>query len=1214
MVICGTMLFFVFLLILSGTSPKSEQTAPVLEVGTAPDSVRQRIADADTKTGSSGSHNGKEDSPDSGGKLQIFSGAMAGMLSTDEPFTLFAPSDDFLLDISSVFHKYPRTKELIDPMLSRLVGYSAVPRRIPAADIPLGAFERLESITGFIINVGRDPRTGRIFANGVPSKQVDILEGQLVVHLIDGMLGPLDFVESVRSMDPDDVSMEAALEQEFNSGAFVRGSESNGGGGGGEVGGGEGGGGGGRGEGGGGGGGTGKGADEGTRQGEAGQAAQGEQTQPQQQQQQQQQQQGGDGQAEKVFLPEEQADLGAAVAATAAAAGVGGGGGGGEEEKQQGGEVGRSIEGQGENAGELAVAAAGADGTQKERGEGKGDGTGSDGGGGSSSRSGNTVGSGAANAGMDSDARNRDEFVHEGNELLEANEVDSIEDEPGEEGPGGEGGSVGAGGGTAGAGQGGGSSAIKAQPAGFGWKRLYAGLPGVVLWQKQNTTGVEGGGAGGGGGGNGEGGGAAGGGFQWFGFGKGGAASKKEPEEDPVDNLPILKPEVIAQEQVREEEKAKPGVEVDFRGEHKGASVIEVPPPVDPTKLPCLGRGILQADNKCICAVLYGGDNCEETRNTDKLTVDPYVGSYLLTAQAVMPPPPPAAGEEGSSGGGGGGSAVRSAMLLEGLSIEERRQLRAVLPLTDIYQTTVWKTCAVVGNSGALLLREDGEEIDKHDMVLRFNTAPTKGYEKQVGRKTTIRLSIPDKAGFREGNETVVYHLYLRGVKDELQHLLNFKRVFREGPLYVLDLGFESQIFNTFGAFTSVGYVGIQFALQKCHHIDLYGLFLSERHGVRHHYYNRDEYMPAQVTSEQLDREFVQSIEIADAELMWIADPCLYGGWREEVTSEQLDGELVHSIEIANAELMWIADPCLYACACERQWTISARKQSGESQQLALNARREQLKKSACPLPSSSPLVPLFTSPLPSLILPCSSPRCHPEWTTQQLALNARREQRWQEFLKVAAGGAGGAEEECAAAPFLPLRSPSPLHLPWTSQQLALNSRREQRWREFLKWQLVVREELKKSVRLQFQMQAERRRMRSSSGGLGGGSRVDGSGGDGRSGRGRGGLDAGGAGGRGAGGGVGERGVGGGSGGVGARGGSLPGESEDEYDSIDWERVVVEDMLDKLSMHEVLLYFRRNHITIPDTRAQMLQAVKAHYFFLRGELQKQKNRLYRPSD
>ncbi|GJP45229.1 hypothetical protein CLOM_g4646 [Closterium sp. NIES-68] len=407
-----------------------------------------------------------------------------------------------------------------------------------------------------------------------------------------------------------------------------------------------------------------------------------------------------------------------------------------------------------------------------------------------------------------------------------------------------------------------------------------------------------------------------------------------------------------------------------------------------------------------------------------------------------MAPPPPGAGDQGGSGGGGGGSAGRSAMLLEGLSIEERRELRAVLPLNDIYQTTVWDSCAVVGNSGSLLLREDGEEIDKHDMVMRFNTAPTKGYERQVGKKTTFRLSVPDKAGFREGNETVVYHLYLRGVKTELEHLLKFKRVFREGPLYVLDLGFESQIFNTFGAFTSVGYVGIQFALQKCHHIDLYGFFLSEGHGVRHHYYNKDEQKPSHVTGEQLDREFVQSIEIADTELMWIADPCLYDCRR--------------SIQ-----------------RCSMCMRISVDELSQKT-----------------------------------------------EWSTQQLALNARREQRW---------------------------------------------------REFLKWENIVRDELKKSVRLQFQMQAEQRRMRNS------GSRTDGVSGEGE-----------------------------------VRG--MQGESEDEYDSIDWERVVVEDMLDKLSMHEVLLYFRRNHLTIPDTRAQMLQAVKAHYFFLRGELQKQKNRLYRPSD
>jgi len=31
-------------------------------------------------------------------------------------------------------------------------------------------------------------------------------------------------------------------------------------------------------------------------------------------------------------------------------------------------------------------------------------------------------------------------------------------------------------------------------------------------------------------------------------------------------------------------------------------------------------------------------------------------------------------------------------------------------------------------------------DLDQHDLVLRFNNAPTKGYEKDVGSKTTIRI------------------------------------------------------------------------------------------------------------------------------------------------------------------------------------------------------------------------------------------------------------------------------------------------------------------------------------------------------------------------------------------------------------------------------------------------------------------------------------------
>ena len=49
-------------------------------------------------------------------------------------------------------------------------------------------------------------------------------------------------------------------------------------------------------------------------------------------------------------------------------------------------------------------------------------------------------------------------------------------------------------------------------------------------------------------------------------------------------------------------------------------------------------------------------------------------------------------------------------------------------------------TCAIVFSSGNLLNEEYGEFIDSFDEVMRFNLAPTKGFEKYVGSKTTMRI------------------------------------------------------------------------------------------------------------------------------------------------------------------------------------------------------------------------------------------------------------------------------------------------------------------------------------------------------------------------------------------------------------------------------------------------------------------------------------------
>lgn len=50
------------------------------------------------------------------------------------------------------------------------------------------------------------------------------------------------------------------------------------------------------------------------------------------------------------------------------------------------------------------------------------------------------------------------------------------------------------------------------------------------------------------------------------------------------------------------------------------------------------------------------------------------------------------------------------------------------------------RSCALVGSSGGLLRERYGAEIDAHDLVLRFNDAPTRGFEAVVGQKATLRM------------------------------------------------------------------------------------------------------------------------------------------------------------------------------------------------------------------------------------------------------------------------------------------------------------------------------------------------------------------------------------------------------------------------------------------------------------------------------------------
>ncbi|XP_023262754.1 CMP-N-acetylneuraminate-beta-galactosamide-alpha-2,3-sialyltransferase 1-like, partial [Seriola lalandi dorsalis] len=56
------------------------------------------------------------------------------------------------------------------------------------------------------------------------------------------------------------------------------------------------------------------------------------------------------------------------------------------------------------------------------------------------------------------------------------------------------------------------------------------------------------------------------------------------------------------------------------------------------------------------------------------------------------------------------------------------------------------RTCAVVGNSGNLNGSRYGPLIDFHDVIIRMNTGRTKGYEADVGKRTTHHVMYPESA------------------------------------------------------------------------------------------------------------------------------------------------------------------------------------------------------------------------------------------------------------------------------------------------------------------------------------------------------------------------------------------------------------------------------------------------------------------------------------
>jgi len=78
-------------------------------------------------------------------------------------------------------------------------------------------------------------------------------------------------------------------------------------------------------------------------------------------------------------------------------------------------------------------------------------------------------------------------------------------------------------------------------------------------------------------------------------------------------------------------------------------------------------------------------------------------------------------------------------------------------PAPDLADLGDFSTCAVIGSSGSLTGSGMGHAIDNHTAVIRFNDAPTRGYESDVGAKTTLRIQNNMYCGFCENESEVLF-------------------------------------------------------------------------------------------------------------------------------------------------------------------------------------------------------------------------------------------------------------------------------------------------------------------------------------------------------------------------------------------------------------------------------------------------------------------------
>uniref|UniRef100_A0A4W6DMJ3 ST3 beta-galactoside alpha-2,3-sialyltransferase 1 n=1 Tax=Lates calcarifer TaxID=8187 RepID=A0A4W6DMJ3_LATCA len=134
------------------------------------------------------------------------------------------------------------------------------------------------------------------------------------------------------------------------------------------------------------------------------------------------------------------------------------------------------------------------------------------------------------------------------------------------------------------------------------------------------------------------------------------------------------------------------------------------------------------------------------------------------------------------------------------------------------------KICAVVGNSANLKGSRYGPLIDFHNIVIRINRGRTKGYEADVGTKTTYHIMYPESATYLENTTRLIMFPF-----KSTAHLY----IYPEFMKYV----HEAWLGNK-GYYPSTGFLTFALSLFLCDEVSVFG-FGADSDGNWSHYFER---------------------------------------------------------------------------------------------------------------------------------------------------------------------------------------------------------------------------------------------------------------------------------------------------------------------------------------------------------------------------------------